>query len=170
MLNPLLANADFDQQTAALAGDGGSAFVSQSLRPYLLAALLDRDPATPAIVVAGDDRAARDLAAGLRTWLEPRSVRYYPSRGVTYESHLAPPPHLVGLRIAALDALIEYADADSDAHAPVVVVSAVALSEKVPDPKLRPHSFCLRTGELLDLDETARDLVAAGYERTDQVE
>ena len=39
-----------------------------------------------------------------RTWLEPRTVRYYPSRGVTYESHLAPPPHLVGLRIAALDA------------------------------------------------------------------
>ncbi len=53
--------------------------------------------------------AARDLAAGLRAWLEPRTVRYYPSRGVTYESHLAPPPHLVGLRIAALDALNEEA-------------------------------------------------------------
>ena len=35
----------------------------------------------------------------------PRRVRYYPSRGTGYESHLAPPPHLVGLRIAALDAL-----------------------------------------------------------------
>src|SRR5581483_7580246 len=103
-----------------------------------------------------------------RTWLEPRSVRYYPSRGVTYESHLTPPPHLVGLRIAALDGLIESVDADG--QAPIVVVSAVALSEKVPDPALRPHSFCLRTGELLDLDETARDLVAAGYERADQVE
>ncbi len=140
--------------------------MSQSLRPYLLGALLDRDPATPAIVVAGDDRAARDLAAGLKTWLEPRTVRYYPSRGVTYESHLAPPPHLVGLRIAALDALLD-TGADS---APVVVVSAVALSEKVPDPALRPHGFTLRPGDLLDLDETARDLVAAGYERVDQVE
>src|ERR1700722_14287460 len=123
MLNPLLANADIDSQTAALARDGGSAFVSQSLRAYLLAAVLDRDPGRPAIVVAGDDRAARDLAAGLRSWLEPRTVRYYPSRGGTYESHLAPPPHLVGLRIAALDALL---DEDGDA-APVVVVSAVAL-------------------------------------------
>ena len=37
-------------------------FVSQSLRPYLIAALLDREPDRPAIVVAGDDRAARDLA------------------------------------------------------------------------------------------------------------
>jgi transcription-repair coupling factor (superfamily II helicase) len=166
MLRTLLTRADEDPQVARLVGAGGRAFVSQSLRPYLLAALLDRDPTTPAIVVAGDDRAARDLAAGLKTWLEPRTVRYYPSRGVTYESHLAPPPHLVGLRIAALDALVDAADG----QAPIVVVSAVALSEKVPDPALRPHGFTLRQGDLLDLDETALDLVAAGYERVDQVE
>ena len=50
------------------------------------------------------------------------------------------------------------------------MVSAVALSEKVPDPTLRPHGFTLTQGDLLDLDETALDLVAAGYERVDQVE
>src|ERR1700760_1523322 len=169
MLSSLLAHADDDPQTAALQRDGGEAFVSQSLRPYLVSALLDRDPSKPAIVVAGDDRAARDLAAGLRTWLDPRVVRYYPSRGVNYESHLAPPPHLVGLRIAALDALLEW-DKSPGEIAPVVVVSAVALSEKVPDPTMRPHGFVLRTGDLIDLDETAMDLVAAGYERVDQVE
>ena len=166
MLSSLLAYADEDPQTAALIREGGEAFVSQSLRPYLIAALLDRDPDRPAIVVAGDDRAARDLAAGLKAWLAPRSVRYYPSRGVAYESHLAPPPHLVGLRIAALDALLE----PTDAAAPVVVVSAVALSEKVPDRSMRPHGFELRAGDLIDLDEVALDLVAAGYERVDQVE
>src|ERR1700758_446251 len=166
MLSPLLAHADDDPQTAALAREGGEAFVSQSLRPYLIAALLDRDSAQPAIVVAGDDRAARDLAGGLRTWLEPRTVPYSPSRGVNYESHLTPPPHLVGLRIAALDALLEH----QDGPAPVVVVSAVALSEKVPDPSMRPRPFWLRKGDLIDLDETAMDLVAAGYERIDQVE
>jgi transcription-repair coupling factor (superfamily II helicase) len=170
MLSPLLAHADDDSQTAALAREGGQAFVSQSLRPYLVAALLDRDPGKPAIVVAGDDRAARDLAAGLRTWLEPRTVRYYPSRGVNYESHLTPPPHLVGLRIAALDALLEWENEPAQPAAPVVVVSAVALSEKVPDPSMRPHPFCLRKGDLIDLDETAMDLVAAGYERVDQVD
>ncbi len=166
MLRSLLAHADDDPQTDALAREGGRGFVSQALRPYLVAALLDRDPDRSAIVVAGDDRAARDLAAGLRAWLEPRTVRYYPSRGVTYESHLTPPPHLVGLRIAALDALLDTAPG----AAPVIVVSAVALSEKVPDPSLRPHAFTLRPGELLDLDETAHDLVAAGYEHVDQVE
>ncbi|MGO9976623.1 MAG: transcription-repair coupling factor [Solirubrobacteraceae bacterium] len=165
MLRTLLTQAALDPQTEALASEGGLAFVSQSLRPYLLAALIDREPERSAIVVAGDDRAARDLGAGLRAWLAPRRVRYYPTRGVTYESHLSPPPHLVGQRIAALDALLEPGD-----QPPVVVVSAVALSEKVPDPSLRPHGFTLRTGELMDLDETAADLVAAGYERVDQVE
>jgi transcription-repair coupling factor (superfamily II helicase) len=163
MLRTLLACAEEDPTFAALAEGGGRAFVSQSLRPYLLAALLDREQQRPAVVVAGDDRAARDLAAALKAWLAPRTVRYYPSRGVTYESHLTPPPHLVGLRIAALDALLED-------PAAVVVISAVALSEKVPDPELRPHGFTLRKGELLDLEETARDLVAAGYERVEQVE
>jgi len=178
MLNALLAHAYDDPQTEALAADGGEAFVSLSLRPYLIAALLARDPDRPGIVVAGDDRAARDLAAGLRAWLAPRSVRYYPSRGVGYESHLTPPPHLVGLRIAALDSLIDpvalgtHPPTPDPSHppAPVVVVSAVALSEKVPDRTMRPHGFVLRKGDLIDLDETALELVAAGYERVDQVE
>ena len=58
----------------------------------------------------------------------------------------------------------------ADTGAPVIVVSAVALSEKVPERALRPHGFLLRTGDLVDLDETALELVAAGYERVDQVE
>ncbi|HEY3758237.1 MAG TPA: transcription-repair coupling factor, partial [Solirubrobacteraceae bacterium] len=120
----------------------------------------------PTLVVVGDDRAARELAGDLRAWLAPRRVRYYPSRGVAYESHLTPPAHLVGLRVAALDALLERGEKEP----PVVVVSAVALSEKVPDPALRPRSFTLRRGELLDLEECANELVAAGYERVDQVQ
>src|SRR6476469_2479795 len=166
-LRSFLSHLENDPQASRLADEGGSAFVSQSLRPYLLAALADRDVRRPAVVVAGDDRSARELAADLRAWLRPRPVRFYPSRGVAYESHLTPPAHLVGLRVAALDSLLDRAEG---AEAPVVVVSAVALSEKVPDPALRPHGFTLRVGELLDLDETATDLVAAGYERVDQVE
>jgi transcription-repair coupling factor (superfamily II helicase) len=168
MLSALLAYAADDPATTALASGGGHAFVSQSLKPYVVAALAQEDPGTPLLVVAGDDRHARDLAADLRTWLAPRPVRFYPSRGVTYESHLAPPPHLVGLRVAALDALLD--EARHEHGAPVVVVSAVALSEKVPDPRLRPHGFVLKRGDLLDLDECAADLVAAGYERVEQVE
>ncbi len=167
-LRPLLSHLSDADDGATLAREGGRAFVSASLRPYVLAAVADEDRDRPALVVAGDDRQARDLASDLRAWLHPRPVRFYPSRGVAYESHLAPPPHLVGLRVAALDALL--ADPGAGWHdAPVVVVSAVALSEKVPDPELRPRSFHLRVGDLLDLDECMAELVAAGYERVDQV-
>ena len=95
-------------------------------------------------------------------------MRLYPARGVRYESHLAPPPHLVGLRIAALDALL--VEPEPGGEAAVMVASAVALAEKVPDPELRPHGFAIEKGGLLDLDETAAQLVACGYERVDQVE
>src|SRR5262245_53462569 len=150
-LRPLLARLQDNHDGAALVRDGGRAFVSQSLRPYLVAALADGASADrPTLVVAGDDRQARDLAADLRQWLKPRPVRFYPSRGVAYESHLAPPPHLVGLRVAALDALT---DTPEGSEQPVVVISATALSEKVPDPKLRPHGFMLRVGDLIDLDQ-----------------
>ncbi|MEA2311443.1 MAG: hypothetical protein QOE28_1411, partial [Solirubrobacteraceae bacterium] len=104
-LRSFLGHIEHDPAARQLADAGGSAFVSQSLRPFLIAALADRDVRRPAVIVAGDDRAARDLAADLRAWLRPRPVRFYPSRGVAYESHLTPPPHLVGLRVAALDAL-----------------------------------------------------------------
>ena len=171
-LRPLLTHLADDPSGPRFAREGGRAFVSASYRPYVIGALLDGldgpMAGKPALVVAADDRQARDLAADLRHWLAPRPVRYYPSRGVAYESHLAPPPHLVGLRVAALDALL--GGQDDDAEPPVVVVSAVALSEKVPDPKLRPKSFWLKVGDLIDLEETAADLVAAGYERVDQVD
>ncbi|HEX8123555.1 MAG TPA: transcription-repair coupling factor [Solirubrobacteraceae bacterium] len=169
MLRPLLQHLDDDPQAVALLDDGPPtrrAFVSQSLRPYLVAALAEAGDGAM-LVVAGDDRQARDLSADLRAWLAPRPVRFYPSRGVTYESHLAPPPHLVGLRVAALDALM---DPQAGSEPPVVVVSAVALSEKVPDPALRPHGFAIAKGDLLDLDETAQKLAGMGYERADQVE
>ncbi len=158
-----------DALSAAAREGPQRAFVSASLLPYLLASLLDFEAGRPALVVAGDDRAARDLAADLKQFLSPRPVHLYPSRGVQYESHLAPPPHLVGLRIAALDALLEPPVSVGEGAA-VVVVSAVALAEKVPAPELRPHGFRIEKGGLLDLEETAAQLVACGYERADQVE
>ena len=170
-LRPLLRHLSGDPAGAQLLEmrPQDRAFVSASLRPYALAALADEDPRRPVLIVAGDDRQARDLAVDIRAWLAPRPVRFYPSRGVAYESHLTPPPHLVGLRVAALDALLRFDPASAE-EAPVVVVSAVALAEKVPDPELRPSSFAIAKGDLLDLDEVADALVRAGYDRVDQVD
>src|SRR5918995_751101 len=154
-LRPLLDIALQDDRFRSLAtasreaADGGAgpvvAHMSAGVRPYLLAALVDGEYGLgdrPALLVTADDRSARDLARDLGAYLAPRRVRYYPSRGIGYASHIAPPPHLVGLRVAALDALLRH----GRDQPPVVVASAVALAE------------------------VAALLVEAGYERTDQVE
>ena len=174
-LRPLIEIAAENERVHALAArvreaaDGGEASsvrASTTVRPLLLAALLEDDrglAGRPALLVASDDRSARDLAADLRAYLAPRRVRLYPSRGTGYASHVSPPPHLVGLRIDALDAL----GAETDA---IVVASATALAEAVPDASLRPAGFAIHLGEEIDLDSVADDLVGAGYERVEQVE
>jgi transcription-repair coupling factor (superfamily II helicase) len=174
-LRPLLEIAAENERVHALSGrvrtaaDGGEAVsvrASAMLRPLLLAALLEDDrglAGRPALLVSADDRSARDLAADLRAYLAPRRVRLYPSRGTGYASSITPPPHLVGLRIDALDALGAEADA-------VVVASATALAEAVPDASLRPAGSVISKGEEVDLAAVADDLVAAGYERVEQVE
>jgi transcription-repair coupling factor (superfamily II helicase) len=173
-LRPLIEIAAENERLHALAaqvreaaGGGGAASLraSATLRPLLLATLLEDDrglAGRPALLVSADDRSARDLAADLRAYLAPRRVRFYPSRGTGYASHVTPPPHLVGLRIDALDALREGEDA-------VVVASATALAEAVPDAELRPAGFAIERGEEIDLGEVARHLAAAGDERVEQV-
>jgi transcription-repair coupling factor (superfamily II helicase) len=161
----------FVELAAAIrAGEPVDLRASGSIRPYLLAAALDSEQALggkPALVVAADDVGARDLARALGAYLAPRRVRYYPSRGTGYESHLAPPPHLVGLRIGALDALTAEGGEDEP---PIVVASAVALAEAVPDASLRPEGFVLHRGEEVDLGDVSELLVEAGYQRVDQVD
>jgi transcription-repair coupling factor (superfamily II helicase) len=151
---------------AAAGGEKVEAPASSMLRPLLLAAMLEDDrglAGRPALLVSADDRSARDLANDLRAYLAPRRVRLYPSRGTGFASHVTPPPHLIGLRIDALDALRTEADA-------VVVASATALAEAVPDAALRPVGFTISTGEEIDLDGVLRSLDAAGYHRVEQVE
>src|SRR5213592_4607573 len=169
-LRPLLDIALEDERFRSLASAARErgrvpVHVSPAIRPYLLAALAEAADGLggrPVLVVASDDIGARDLARELRAFLAPRRVRYYPSRGTGYSSHVAPPPHLVGLRVAALDAIVASPEA-------VVVASAVALAEAVPDASLRPAGITLARGEEVDLGGVAGLLVEAGYERTDQV-
>ena len=175
-LGPLLDIADeseaFDRLVAGLReGERAEAYASASMRPYLLAALFDAERglrSRPALIVAADDIGARDLAApsaptSRRAWsgTTPRAGRA--------TSRTSPPPHLVGLRIGALDALTAGEAGDGDG-APIVVASAVALAERVPDASLRPVGFALSRGEEVDLGDVSELLVEAGYQRVDQVE
>ncbi len=164
-ISRLLGKASTEFGIDALS-QGGSAFVSSGMRPFAIAALADWEDDRPLLVVAGDDAAARALRDDLSTWLEPRRVMLYPTRGVSGGSHLTPPAHLVGLRLAALDALAGYVPG---AVAPVVVASAVALAERVPDADLRPHGMQIATGSRIDVDELFLRLADCGYERVEQV-
>ncbi|MGH2923826.1 MAG: transcription-repair coupling factor, partial [Solirubrobacterales bacterium] len=69
----------------------------------------------------------------------------------------------------ALDALAG-GGPEPGAPAPVVVASAVALAEAVPDPSLRPDGLALHRGEEVDPGDVAELLAEAGYERVEQVE
>src|SRR6476659_844827 len=134
-LSPLIGIAAENERLHALAGRvrdaaaGGEPVgvrASSMLRPLLLAALLEDDrglAGRPALLVSPDDRSGRDLAADLRAYLAPRRVRFYPSRGTGYASHVT-----------------------------------------------RPAGFSLELGGEIDLEAVTRDLVAAGYERVEQVE
>jgi transcription-repair coupling factor (superfamily II helicase) len=174
-LRPLVELLEDNAELGALAAAVGSgqapqAHMSSGVRPLLLAALAEDERAfagRPVLFVAADDRGARDLARELGAYLEPRRVRYYPSRGTGYESHLSPPPHLVGMRIAALDALV--GSDQQELGPPLVVASALALAEAVPDASLRPAGFAVGRGEEVDLADLAELLVGAGYERVEQV-
>jgi transcription-repair coupling factor (superfamily II helicase) len=196
-LRPLIEIAAESERLHALAADvrgaaeGGEAVAlgaSAPLRPLLLATLLEDDrglAGSAALLVSPDDRSARDLASDLRAYLAPRRVRLYPSRGTGYASHVTPPPHLVGLRIDAIDALRSGARSERgnpmnrgaerdrvgiEGGDAIVVASATALAEAVPDSSLRPSGFSIASGREIDLDAVAADLVAAGYERVAQVE
>ena len=96
-------------------------------------------------------------------------MRFYPSRGVAYESHLTPPAHLVGLRVAALDALLD----------PQRLRARRRRSSSSPPSRSArrcPTRRCARTASrsrsasCSTSTRPANDLVAAGYERVDQVE
>lgn len=171
-LRPLLDHLDRTPEGKAVL-EGGTAVVSSTLRPYVIAALAaDRDE--PLVVVCSGEDEARELAHEVSAWLAPQRARWYPARGVAYKSHLAPPPHLIGLRIAAIDCLIEAVEQDDaltrTQAPPVIVASAAALAELIPDPALRPHSLNLAKGDLIDLDEFSTELVDRGYARVEQVE
>ncbi len=141
--------------------------MSAALRPALLASMLEDDQGLegrPVLIVTADDRSAREMSSQLRAYLGDRKVRSYPSRGTGYASQVSPPPHLIGLRIDALDSF-----GRQEATPPVVVASAIALAEAVPGPELRPAGFGIVVGEQHDPLTVAEDLAAAGYERVDQV-
>jgi transcription-repair coupling factor (superfamily II helicase) len=134
--------------------------VSEPALPLVVAALHEKLGRGLAVLVP-EDGDARDLAEAAGWFLGPEHVGLLPSRGVRWESGLAPPPHLVGERDRALDVL---------AGGGLVVVSAPALIEGMPPPGTRSSALGLEVGDEPGIDSIAEHLALAGYERADRVE
>jgi transcription-repair coupling factor (superfamily II helicase) len=134
--------------------------VSEPVLPLLLAALHD-ELGRALLVLLPEDADARDAAEATSWFLGSTGVALLPGRGVSLDSGLAPPPHLVGERYRALDVL---------ASGGLVCASATALAEGLPPVEARPSALELRVGDEPGVDGLAEALALAGYERVERVD
>jgi transcription-repair coupling factor (superfamily II helicase) len=134
--------------------------VSEPALPIVLAALREVLGRGLAVLVP-EDADARDVAEAAGWLVGEENVGYLPSRGVRWESGLAPPPHLVGERARALEVL---------ATGGLVCVSAAALAEGMPPSVERPEPMRVHLGDEPGIDGLAEQLALAGYERVERVE
>ncbi|MEU2181563.1 transcription-repair coupling factor [Streptomyces thermolilacinus] len=156
------------------AADGHRAHVDlvgpPAARPFAVAALA-RDAGRPVLAVTATGREAEDLAAALRSLLDPDRVVEYPSWETLPHERLSPRSDTVGRRVAVLRRLA-HPSPDDPAAGPVQVVVAPVRSVLQPQVKglgdLEPVS--LRTGRSADLDAIVEGLAAAAYQRVELVE
>jgi transcription-repair coupling factor (superfamily II helicase) len=134
--------------------------VSEPALPLLLAALHERLE-TGLVVLLPEDADARDAAEGAAWFLGEDAVGLLPSRGVAWDSGLAPPPHLVGERARALHVL---------GQGGLVCASARALAEGLPPAEARPEPLELRAGLEPGVEGLTEALALAGYERVERVD
>ncbi|HET7571601.1 MAG TPA: transcription-repair coupling factor, partial [Gaiellaceae bacterium] len=134
--------------------------VSEAALPPVLAALharLERG----VVCLLAEDADARDAAEAASWFLGEEEVGFLPSRGVSWESGLEPPPHLVGERARALHVL---------ARGGLVCASARALAEGLPPAAARPEPIGLRAGLEPGVEGLSEALAFAGYERVERVD
>jgi transcription-repair coupling factor (superfamily II helicase) len=134
--------------------------VSEAALPPLLAVLHER-LGRRLVVLLPEDADARDAAEAAAWFLGDDVVGLLPSRGVSYESGLAPPPHLVGERARALRVL---------ERGGLVCASARALAEGLAPPEARSAPVEVRAGLEPGVEALAESLAHAGYERVERVD
>jgi len=135
--------------------------VSEPLLPLVVAAVWLSGRPDGVVCLVPEDAHARDLADAVAAFVGAEMVGLLASRGVSYESGLTPPPHLVGERARALDVL---------AGGGVVCASALGFAQGVPPATGRAATLRVAVGNEPGIDALVEDLARAGYERVDRVE
>jgi len=152
--------ADSERLVAFAEAMPASARVSEPALPLLLAALHLR-LGRGLVCLLPEDGDARDAAEAAGWFLGEERVAFMPGRGVSLDSGLQPPPHLVGERFRALDV---------HRVGGLVCVSATALAEELAPAELRPPRLEVGVGDDLGIDALAESLALAGYERVERAE
>ena len=134
--------------------------VSEAALPVVLASLYERLERA-LVCLLPEDADARDAAEAAAWFIGDEQVGFMPSRGVSWESGLEPPPHLVGERARALDVL---------ARGGLICASAHALAELLPPPAARPEPLELTPGREIGVEGLSEALALAGYERVERVD
>src|SRR5579884_3744377 len=156
VLNAFVRELAEHEKLAAFADDlPQRARVSEAALPVVLASLHTR-LARPLVCLVPEDVDARDTADAVSWYLGDEPVGTLPSRGVSWESGLEPPPHLVGERARALRVLAEGG---------IVVASARGLAEPMPPAAARPAPLDLQAGAESGVEGLAEELALAGYAR-----
>ena len=154
--------ADAEQLRNFLAAWPARARVSEPLLPLVLAALwLAREPRSALVCLLPEDADARDVADAVGWFLGSEQVGLLASRGVTHESGLEPPPHLVGERARALDLV---------SRGGLVCASALGYAQAVPPAEARAATFRIAVGDEPGIDRLVEELALAGYERVERAE
>src|SRR5262245_12142941 len=164
VLEPLaLELADTERLRAfQAAGPGTAARVSETLLPLFLAACRHAFEREGGLVcLLPEDADARDAAEAAGWYLGPDRVGLLTSRGVSFESGLAPPPHLVGERARALEVF---------ERGGLVCASALGFAQGLPPPELRTGPVEIAVGDEPGVEGLAELVALAGYERVDRVE
>ncbi len=134
--------------------------VSEAALPIVLASLHERLE-RPLVCLLPEDVDARDTADAIAWFLGEDVVGTLPSRGVSWESGLEPPAHLVGERARALHVL---------ANGGIVCASARGIGELAPPAAARPAPVELTAGAETGVDGLAEELALAGYARVERVD
>ncbi|MBW8803526.1 MAG: transcription-repair coupling factor [Catenulisporales bacterium] len=179
-LSGLLDAVAEDRGVAALLEAAGTAgrtsfdlAAPRSVRPFAIAALAraQAPKGRPVLAVTATGREAEDLAAALRSLLDPDAVVDFPAWETLPHERLSPRSDTVGRRLAVLRRLV-HPDAGTEGAGALQVVVAPIRSVLQPQVKgladLVP--VAARTGAEIDLDDLVNRLAAAAYTRTDLVE
>ena len=170
----LPAGAPHLQEVLARAGApgfGADIIAPAPARPFLAAALAEAigeaDDADPPVVVAvtASVSEAEDLAAGVDDLLGADSATVFPGWETLPHERLSPSADTVGERIDVLRRLTT-----GDARSRVITTSVRALLQPFARDLAQIDPVIVRTGDEVDLDALAHQLVQFGYSRTDLVE